>query len=68
MIKEGCPEVFIMSYEDLTWTDEDAKVIPRAQEGCKKHYGPDSCLKKIIKVKEDSFYAICQSHSTTHVK
>lgn len=56
-----CKPVIISTY-DLTMTEADVKVLNSAKAGCKRYYGPQSCLKRFIKVKERQYHAICNSN------
>ena len=66
MIDTRCPEPLIVTVEDernLTWTEEDYKVLPRATAGCIKAYGERSCLVKITKVGERAYNAVCRKYN-----
>lgn len=41
---------------------EDTDNLVRAEEGCVRHYGPDSCLVRFIKTGKLSYWAMCGGH------
>lgn len=54
-----CSNPIIENRTEFAWNKTDQKALNTARERCKVHYPKSPCLKKIIKVKFNTYYAIC---------
>ena len=57
----SCPSPILELEEGLTPTEQDAKVMKSVTEGCKRYYGADSCVRKLIKKSDTNYHVICFS-------
>lgn len=54
-----CPEPKVAAINGQVFTERDNKVGEIAKEGCKRKYGEDSCLTKLVKTGPSDYRAYC---------
>lgn len=59
IMSQSCPNTIIENRTNLIWNKMDQKSFVSARERCKIHYPKSPCLKKFIKVKFNTYYAVC---------
>lgn len=58
----------IIIKEDLTWTEEDNKILIKAYTGCIKFFGSRSCVKEFRKIDKHAYNVLCSKNHNSVTK
>lgn len=59
---EGC-KAPLLFYKEAPYRQADCSTITSFYRGCKKYYGKDSCVAKVLKTGQYSFIVTCKTSS-----
>lgn len=55
-----CGVLLVLNVSKLKWNAHDTEVLKRNKAFCEKHYKELKCMKRFVKVGDQSYYITCE--------
>jgi hypothetical protein len=54
-----CPDSIVVKDNAPAWNDYDQGMVKNMNDGCRRHYSPKHCAKKIVKTSDKEYAITC---------